>query len=112
MQLDPETITVASRLAAQHIGASFAGNMNDYLPRNRDAELLHAMQKSEGCLCLIDLDSDIEMAMETASSLQQLLGERVLLVALSSKLGPGLILDAMRAGFVEYPAAAGLVMAS
>lgn len=102
VRLDPETISIVSRLAAQQIGASFAGNVHDYLPRNRDGELLKAIHKSEGCLCVINVDSDFELAMETATSLQQLLGERILLVALSSKSNPDRILSAMRAGYVEY----------
>ena len=100
--LDLETITSVSRVAAQLLGASFVGNMPDYLPRNRDVELLKSLQKSEGCLCIINVDSDRELAMETAASLQQLLGDRVLLIALSSKSNPGLILDAMRSGYAEY----------
>ena len=102
MRVDAETVSVISRLAAQQLGASFAGNMPDYLPRNRDVELLKAMQKSNGCLCMVNLDSDFELAMETASSLRQLLGERVLLVALSSKSNPDVILNAMRAGYAEF----------
>ena len=102
VRLDPETISTVSRLAAQHLGASFAGNMPDYLPANRDVELLRAMQKSSGCLSVINLDGDVDLAMETASSLQQLLGERVLLVGLSSRSNPSHILSAMRAGFAEY----------
>ena len=102
VHLDAENISTVSRLAAQHIGASFAGNMADYLPRSRDAEFLKAMQKSDGCLCIIDVDNDFDLAIETASSLQQLLGERILLVALSSKSNPDRILRAMRAGFAEY----------
>ena len=43
-----------------------------------------------------------ELAMETAMSLQQLLGERVLLIALSSRSDADLVLDAMRAGYAEY----------
>src|SRR5208283_3501194 len=82
-----ETITSVSRVAAQLLGASFVGNMPDYLPRNRDVELLKSLQKSEGCLCIINVDSDRELAMETAVSLQQLLGDRVLLIALSAPLG-------------------------
>ena len=102
MCLDLETISAVSRVAAQLLGASFAGNMPDYLPRNRDVEILKSMQKSEGSICIINVDSDRELAMETAASLQQLLGDRVLLVALSSKSNPSLILDAMRAGYAEY----------
>src|ERR1035437_867704 len=100
--LDPPTISVVSRLAAQLLGASFTGNMPDYLPRNRDVDLLKSMQTSEGCLCVINADSDRELAMETATSLQQLLGERVLLIALSSESNTDLVLDAMRSGFAEY----------
>ena len=72
--LDPATISAASRLAAQLLGASFTGNMADYLPRNRDVDLLKSMQKSDGCLCIINADGDRQLAMETATSLQQLLG--------------------------------------
>ncbi len=100
--LDPATISAVSRLSAQLLGASFAGNMADYLPRNRDVDLLKSMQKSEGCLCIINADSDRELAMETATSLLQLLGERVLLIALSSKSDTDLVLDAMRSGYAEY----------
>ena len=89
-------------MAAQLLGASFAGNMPDYLPRNPDVEFLKAMQASEGSLCIINLDNDRELAMETAVSLQQLLGDRVLLVALSAKSNPDFILDAMRSGYAEY----------
>ncbi len=100
--LDPATISAVSRLAAQLLGASFAGNMPDYLPHNRDVDLLKSMQKCEGCLCIINADTDRELAMETATSLQQLLGERVLLIALSAKSDTGLVLDAMRSGYAEY----------
>jgi pilus assembly protein CpaE len=100
--LDHATISAVSRVGAQMLGASFAGNMTDYLPRNRDVDLLKAMQQSDGCLCIINADNDRELAMETATSLQQLLGERVLLIALSSKLDADLVLDAMRSGYAEY----------
>ncbi len=100
--LDPSTISAVSRVAAEVLGASFTGNMGEYLPRNRDVDLLKAMQKSEGCLCVVNADRDRELAMETATSLQQLLGDRVILIALSSKSDADLVLDAMRAGFAEY----------
>ena len=46
--LDPATVSAVSRVAAQVLGASFTGNMPDYLPRNRDVDLLKAMQQCEG----------------------------------------------------------------
>ena len=100
--LDSATISSISRLASQTLGASFAGNLEDYLSRNRDFELVKTMQKSVGSLCVINVDGDFELAMETASSLQQLLGERVLLIAISSKSSPDRILQAMRSGYAEY----------
>ena len=98
--LDPATISAVSRLAAQMLGASFNGNMPDYLPHNRDVDLPKSMQKSEGCLCIINVDGDRQLAMETATSLQQLLGN--LLIALSAKSDTDLVLDAMRSGYAEY----------
>ncbi len=100
--LDASTISAASRVAAQLLGASFAGNMPDYLSRNRDVDLLKSMQQAEGCLCIINADNNRELAMETAASLQQLLGDRVLLIALSSRSDTDLVLDAMRSGYAEY----------
>ena len=100
--LDLETISVASRVAAQMLGASFAGNMPNYLPHNPDVDFLKSLQKTAGCLCIVNVDSNRELAMETGASLQQLLGDRVLLVALSSQSNPDLILDAMRSGYAEY----------
>ncbi len=100
--LDPQTVGDVSRVAAQLLGASFIGNMPDYLARNRDVDLLKSMQTSEGCVCVINADGDRELAMETAVSLHQLLGERVLLIALSAQSDADFVLDAMRAGFAEY----------
>ncbi len=100
--LDPQTVGDVSRVAAQLLGASFIGNMADYLARNRDVDLLKSMQTLEGCVCVINADGDRELAMETAVSLHQLLGERVLLIALSAQSDADFVLDAMRAGFAEY----------
>ncbi len=102
VQLDSATIGVVSRVASQTLGASFAGNIEHYLSRDRDVELQRSVQKLGGSLCVINVDQDFELSMETASSLQQLLGDRVLLIALSSKPSPDRVLSAMRAGYVEY----------
>jgi pilus assembly protein CpaE len=60
------------------------------------------MKNADLCVCLIDFDLDRDLAIETATSLQQLLGTKVMSIAISRKSSAGLIIDAMRAGCVEY----------
>ena len=97
-----ETINCASRVAGQLFVTPTLLTMSRYLPQNQDMSILEQMKDADGVICIIDLDPDRDLALETATALQQLLGAKVMSIAVSKKSGSTLIIDAMRAGCVEY----------
>ncbi len=97
-----ETIHAVSRVAAQLFSNPVVAAMRRYLPQNDDLGILQEMKSADLCVCIIDFDLDRELALETATSLQQLLGANVMSIAVSRKASSNLIIDAMRAGCVEY----------
>jgi len=97
-----ETINSVSRVATQLFTNPTAAAMRLYLPQNQDLGILEEMRNADMCICVIDFDLDRELALETATSFQQLLGAKVMSIAVSRKLSASLIIDAMRAGCVEY----------
>jgi pilus assembly protein CpaE len=99
---DIDTISAVSRVATQLFVNPVVGTMPRYLPQNQDFALLQEMRQSDACICVIDFDLDRELAIETALSLQQLLGPKALPIAVSKKSSSNLVIDAMRAGCMEY----------
>jgi len=97
-----DTINVASRVASQLFVNPTIASMPSYLAQNQDASLLQQMKDADAVICLIDFDLNQQLALETASALQQMLGQKVMPIAMSRKSGSALVLDAMRAGCVEY----------
>ncbi len=99
---DSHTIDDVMRATLQVFAAQFVGGLTDYLNRTANLEILQRAQDSEACLCVIDFDRDRVEAVHTANSLQQMLGARITMIALSERADPALILDAMRSGCNEY----------
>lgn len=97
-----DTINSVSQVATQLFTNPTAVAMPRYLPQNQDLGILAEMQNADLCICIIDFDPDRDLAIETATSLQQLLGAKVMSIAVSRKSSASLIIDAMRAGCVEY----------
>ncbi len=97
-----ETIQAVSRVTTQLFTNPLVAAMRRYLPQNDDLGILQEMKNADLCVCIIDFDLDRELALETATSLQQLLGANVMSIAISRKANSNLIIDAMRAGCVEY----------
>lgn len=97
-----ETINVATRVATQLFVTPVITTMARYLPQNTDLSVLQQMQDADAVVCLIDFDLNNELALETASALQQMLGNKVMPIAVSRKSSSALVIEAMRAGCVEY----------
>ena len=96
------TINSISRVAARLFTNPGLATMRQYLPQNQDLGILQEMKNADLCVCIIDFDLDLDLAIETATSFHHLLGTKVMLIAISRKSGASLIIDAMRAGCVEY----------
>ncbi len=99
---ETDVISNLSRVAAELLPSPVMLPMHSYLPQNNDMSILQEMKAAQSCLCLIDFDVNRELAVETASSLQRMLGSQVMLIALSQKSSSALVIDAMRAGCMEY----------
>jgi len=81
---------------------TFAGELQDYSPREGELQPLLKVQNAEASVCVIDFDQDHERAIQAATTLQQTLHCKTTLIALSERNDPALILEAMRAGCSEY----------
>ncbi|MGC2112524.1 MAG: AAA family ATPase [Candidatus Korobacteraceae bacterium] len=99
---DIDAISAVARVTTQLFSSPVVGNMTRYLPQNQDLSLLREMQYADVCICVIDCDVDRALAIETVTSLRHLLGSKAVPIAISRKSTSGLVLDAMRAGCVEY----------
>jgi pilus assembly protein CpaE len=99
---ETEIIGNLSRVATELFSNPVVLPMQQYLPQNHDIGILQEMRSAQSCLCLIDFDGNRELALETASSFQRMLGSQVMLMAVAQKSSSSLIIDAMRAGCMEY----------
>jgi pilus assembly protein CpaE len=81
---------------------NFAGELQDYSPREGELQPLLKLQNAEASVCVIDFDKDHERAVQAANTLQQMLHGKTTLIALSERNEPALILEAMRSGCSEY----------
>jgi pilus assembly protein CpaE len=97
-----ETITCVSRVAGQLFTNPTVSTMSRYLPQNQDLSALNEMKNADTCICIIDFDLDRALALETVNGLQQILGSKVVPIAISKKSNAGQVIDAMRSGCVEY----------
>ena len=83
-------------------GGIFAGELHDYSLREGELQPLLILQQLEASVCVIDFDRDRECAATAANTLHQMLHGKTTLIALSQRDEPSLILEAMRAGCMEY----------
>jgi len=97
---DEETTEVVRQAAAQKHG-TLIGELHNYLPGEGERPFLEGLRDAAISVCVIDFDQDRELAVLTATAMQQMLGQATL-IAVSSKAEPSLILEAMRAGCSEY----------
>jgi hypothetical protein len=88
---EDDTIHSLSRVAAGLFTNPSVAAMRRYLPQNQDLGLLQEMKNADLCVCLIDFDLDRDLAIETATSFQQLLGTKVMPIAMSRKSSSSLM---------------------
>jgi pilus assembly protein CpaE len=99
---DIDTIGTVTRVSSQLFVNPVVGAMPRYLPQNHDQGILEEMKNADAVLCVIDFDSDRNGALETTIGLQTLLGTKLMAIALARKSTSSLVIEAMRAGCVEY----------
>jgi pilus assembly protein CpaE len=80
----------------------FAGDFPDYLARGKRPQFSQRVKDSAACIAVVDFDRDQEKAIQSVEVLQQTLGAKVAVAALSERNDADLVLQAMRAGCSEY----------
>ena len=73
-----------------------------YISARRRPHLPDTLRSGDGCIALIDFDTDPEQAGAAASYLQQVFSQRIVVVAVCAKTDMSVMLGAMRAGCTEF----------
>ena len=90
---------------------SFAANMpwtlvhvnyDNYFSAAKLPPLTQRAIEAQGCIAVVDFDSDPARALETAECLRQSFYHKIAILALSSTTDPDLLMGAMRAGYSEF----------
>jgi pilus assembly protein CpaE len=99
--LEPSLIAMVKEAAARERNVFVAASC-DYSQALMDVRSAQRVQPIESLVCVIDFDRNRGEAVQTADAMQQLIGGRTAVIAVSSDARPELILEAMRAGCSEY----------
>lgn len=75
---------------------------DQYISQRRRPHMPDALRSGDGCIALIDFDTDPEQAAAAAGYLQQAFNDRIAIIAVSGKAEPHAMLAAMRAGCTEF----------
>lgn len=73
-----------------------------YISDERRPYISPQSKAANACIALVDFDNDREQALESTRYLQHVFGNKATVIALSSALDHGLLLEAMRAGCKEF----------
>lgn len=92
----------ALRQAVIQKGGSFAGGFDSYVRYDTDLLLLQRLQRAEVPVWVIGFDRDRDAAIDACNAIQLQSHGRATFIAVSDKADPALIVEAMRAGCVEY----------
>ena len=77
-------------------------NCEGYISAVRRPPFSQAVRSAHYCICVIDLDSDIDQAIEAAAYIQEMFSGKAALVARSTSQDHEILLRAMRAGFNDF----------
>jgi pilus assembly protein CpaE len=77
-------------------------NYENYFSTARLPALTQRAIEAQGCIAVVDFDTDPELALETAECLRQSFYHKIAILALSATTDPDLLLRAMRAGYSEF----------
>jgi pilus assembly protein CpaE len=98
---NPETVDRV-KAATLHEHGIFVGELQGYSLHQGELQPLLQLQAADVSVCVIDFDQDRTLAVQAANTLHQMLRGKTILIALSEKSDPTLIVEAMRAGCSEY----------
>jgi pilus assembly protein CpaE len=101
IHLDETSIHLLRRVIASVPGFVFGASLQHYFGE-KDATLIRTMREIHPEVCVIDLDRDREMALETVEYLRRSSLSSIAIFAISSRMDSESIIGAMRSGCTEY----------
>jgi pilus assembly protein CpaE len=102
VHVEPETVAQIHKSASHMAWALVPMDYDNYFSTARLPPLTQRAIEAQGCVAVVDIDQDPELALQTAECLRQSFYHRIAILALSSTTDPDLLLRAMRAGFSEF----------
>jgi pilus assembly protein CpaE len=99
---EARTVEVAAEVAASLPGFFFAGAFADYITAEKRPQFPASMKTASVCVALIDFDRDPVLALRTVERLGHIFARKISMVAVGTNLPAPLLLQAIRAGCVEY----------
>lgn len=101
IHLDEPSVQLLRRIITSVPGFSFGASLHQYFGE-KDASLVRTMRETHPEVCIIDLDSDRQLALETVEYLRRSSLTPISIFAVSSRMDSGSIIEAMRSGCTEY----------
>ena len=101
IHLDDSSVHLLKRVIASVPGFIFGASLQQYFGE-KDASLTRTLREIHPEVCLIDLDPDRKLALETIEYLRRTALTPVSIFAVSSRMDSESIIDAMRSGCTEY----------
>lgn len=101
LHLDDAAEQLLRRVVSALPDFEFGGNLQQYFGE-KDASLVRTLREVRPEICIIDLDRDRQMALETVQYMRRSSSAPVAIFAVSSRMEPDSIIQAMRSGCTEY----------
>lgn len=100
--LDPNLIEEISYCAEKMVWAVHKAHCENYISATKRPPFSQLVKSANYCIAVIDFDSDVEQAIETANYIQEMYSGRAALIACSSTGNHELLLRSMRAGCNDF----------
>jgi len=101
IHLDDQAVHLVRRVIASVPGFSFGASLQQYFGE-KDASLVRTLREIHPEVCIIDLDRDRQLALETVEYLRRTALTPLSIFAASSRMDSEAIIEAMRSGCTEY----------
>ena len=101
IHLDDTAVHLLRRVIASVPGFTFGASLQQYFGE-KDASLIRTMREIHPEVCIIDLDHDRRMALDTVEYLRRSSLTPISIFAVSNRMDSESIIEAMRSGCTEY----------
>lgn len=101
IHLDEASVHLLSRVVTSVPGFTLGATLQQYFGE-KDASLIRTVREVHPEVCIIDLDRDRPMALDTVEYLRRTSLNPISIFAASSRMEPEAIIEAMRSGCTEY----------